>query len=201
MSLNSILSRLGVTERDLIESIIAEHFFADYGFVSAVSGGKVDVRHAILPSVVGKQLGETVSKSVELLFPSVAGFSLQFPVRVGDGVLLIGLRHYLNSTEAQVPQTTDVNLSYTQETLKAIPLGAINGSAGVVVEVSDDGVITLAKGSNDKAVARVDDTAMSDASVDPSAWPVLTALAALVGMPLTSITSKINTGSSKVKAG
>ena len=98
---NQILKSLGMTERDLIEAIIADHFFVDYGYVTETHGGaRVDVVHAVKPQIGGKQLLATESKLVELLFPRVAGFAIKFPVNKGDGVLLVGLRWRVANTLA-----------------------------------------------------------------------------------------------------
>ena len=132
---------LSMTERDLIEAIIAETFFADYGYVTAVIPAigddktRVDIQHIVKPKVVGQDLPPTVTRGVELLFPAGAGYSEEWDVKKGDGVLLIGLKWYVNTVDQSGPQSSDVNLHYTQETMKAIPLGRFNGSATVTLKI------------------------------------------------------------------
>lgn len=126
-----------VSERDVILSVIRSCFMADYGIVRTVSGNKtVDVEHAVLsvtrPGVVAdaRVLPAIVTKNVELLFPVMGGLSISGTVKVGDGVLLVGLRDLVPTTlgitaASQPPEFWH----YSQQTLKAIPLSAIKATS------------------------------------------------------------------------
>jgi hypothetical protein len=137
-----IFEHLGITERDLIKSIIASRFIVDFGIVVAVSADKtqVDVRHAVQPKLFKAQLPATVTKGVEVLWPASAAVAIQWDLAAGDTVLLVGLKDYVKTVKVSAPATTDVGLHYTQETMKAIPMGeygtpaqvTINGSGGLL---------------------------------------------------------------------
>lgn len=128
------LDLLGVSERQVIQSVIAEAFFADYGIVRAVNGNvTVDVEHAIRAvtragiQATSQVLDPTISKEVELLFPMMGGLSIEGTVNVGDGVLLIGLRGLLSSTVGITESKAPAEFwHYSQQTLKAIPLAGIS---------------------------------------------------------------------------
>ena len=142
------IEALGMTQRDLIKSVIAEAFFADFGTVKAVypsatSPQTVDVSHSVQPKSFGDQLDTTVTMGVELLFPGGGSeLSLEWDVNVGDPVLLVGLRDYVKAA-SPAPAPTDIPTHYTQETLKAIPLGPFSGSAAFMIKVTG-GVLQLA---------------------------------------------------------
>jgi hypothetical protein len=142
MSGFDLFAYLGITERDLIKSIIASRFFVDFGIVQAVSADKtqVDVKHAIQPKLFGTQLQTTVTKGVELLWPASAAMAIQWDIAAGDTVLIVGLKDFVKTVNVSSPAPTDVGLHYTQETMKAIPMGeygtpaqvTINGSGGLL---------------------------------------------------------------------
>ena len=137
-----LFANLGITERDLIKSIIASRFIVDFGIVVAVSADKtqVDVQHAIQPKLFGTQLQTTVTKGVEVLWPASAAMAIQWDLAAGDTVLLVGLKDFVETVKVSAPAPTDVGLHYTQETMKAIPMGeygtpaqvTINGSGGLL---------------------------------------------------------------------
>jgi hypothetical protein len=132
--INPILEQLGMTTRDLILNVVSAMFFLDFGVVKAVSADKkkVDVRHSIIQSVAGQPLPETVSIGIEVLWPGGGmQYSEQMDIAVGDPVLLIGLKDFVRSSGSAAPASTGVPLHYTQETMKAIPLGTYNSSATV----------------------------------------------------------------------
>ena len=145
--LGKLLENHSTTDRDVIKSIIAEFFFADFGTVAAVYGSPpatVDVNHSVQPKVYGQQMPTTLTKGVELLFPGGGGgMSFEWDVSVGDPVLLVGLRDFVKTVVAPQPAPTDVPLHYTQETLKAVPLGPYNSAAAFVIRVTG-GVLQLA---------------------------------------------------------
>jgi hypothetical protein len=144
--IGKLIENLGITKRDLIKSIIAEFFFADFGTVKAVHGSPptaVDVQHSVQPQLFGQQLETTVTKGIELLFiGGGAGMSFEWDVNQGDPVLLIGLRDIVSAANP-VPAPPGVTLHYTQETMKAIPLGPFKAGASFVIKVTG-GVAQLA---------------------------------------------------------
>jgi hypothetical protein len=137
------------SQADIIDSRINAKMFADYGTVTAVNGDKVDVTHATVQYLLSGQRCEPCqTKSIEVLYPATAAFSIKYPVAVGDRVLLIGLHSYVEA----VADVTDEGseplgfLHYHQATMKAIPLGSIDAS-DVRIEIDEDGncSATLAK--------------------------------------------------------
>ena len=139
-----------LTERNLIESILASFFIVDYGFIKNVNpDGTVDVTHAKqLQTMDGVTLSPTVTENVELLTVAGAGFSIKFDYKKGDRVLLLGLKDYVPKVEDVKSSTeTTVYLHYTRETLKAIPLCVFNSDAKATIEVKDG---TIAINGNTK---------------------------------------------------
>jgi hypothetical protein len=180
-ALNALLANLGITDRDLIEAVIASKFFADYGLVTATDQTTVDVMHAIKPNIAGTQLGPTVTKKVQVLWPSTGQLSIKSDVAVGDRVLLIGLRDFVRDVSGGLPSGNDVPLHYSKETMKAIPMGAFNSLA--VAQI-----IASAAGLEFKNAAGV--TMVSDMIGDPSFWAMLTALGGIFGLSFTSLKGK-----------
>lgn len=133
----NIMDFLKLNQRQIIQSVLADSFCADYGIVRKVTGNKtVDVEHAVLsvtrPGITAdaRVLPAILTANVELLFPVMAGLSISGTVSVGDGVLLIGLRDLLPTTQgitqpAQPPEFWH----YSQQTLKAIPLSALKAAS------------------------------------------------------------------------
>jgi hypothetical protein len=131
-----------LTLAKVIDSRINQKFMCDYGIVKTVSsdGTHVDVTHAaILTLVTGDQLPQTETKDVELIFPASSKFSIKYPVAVGDGVLLIGLKDYLASTLNVQPTPPQAIRHYSQDTLKAIPFSAVPSSPLSSLEIDDNG--------------------------------------------------------------
>lgn len=127
-----------LTERNLIESVLAGHYIIDYGFIKEVHGdGTVDVTHAKqLKTLAGKSLPATVTTGVEMLTISGTGFSLKFDYKKGDRVLLLGLKDFIPKVEDVTGATeTTAYLHYSRETLKALPLCVFSDEARVKVEI------------------------------------------------------------------
>jgi hypothetical protein len=84
---NDIFLNGQLTERSLIESILASHYIIDYGFIKNVNPDKtIDVTHAKqLKTYEGKSLKPTVTQKVEVLTISGGGFSIKFDYKKGDG--------------------------------------------------------------------------------------------------------------------
>lgn len=137
---SSILAAERYTDRDLIESILSSYFIVDYGFIKTVNeDSSVDVVHAKqLKTLDGKNLNATITKRIEMLTLSAAGFALKVDYKKGDKVLLLGLKDYVPKT-AEVTQATETTayMHYTRETLKAIPLCLFNNDAKVKIEVEE----------------------------------------------------------------
>ena len=128
MSDNNIteLAGLQYNTGDIIRQIVSSMFIADYGIVKAVNSDKtVDVTHAVRGEYIdGTPMSIAVSRSVEVIFPGSASFAQTWPIAVGDGVLLIGLKDYVHTTTGIVPPTAPPNEfpHYSRDTIKAIPL-------------------------------------------------------------------------------
>jgi hypothetical protein len=122
-----MIKGLSLTEREVTDSIIASNFIIDYGFISSVSADKklVDVKHIVKPTTGEDEvLQETLTKNVELLFPCSSNFQLIWDVEVGDGVILLGMKDYVEKiADKKQPEAANFFLHYKQETLKAIPFG------------------------------------------------------------------------------
>ena len=137
---NSIFLSEKLTDKDLIESILASHYIIDYGFIKKVNADDtIDVTHAKqLKTLDGKTLPATVTTNVEVLTIAGGGFSLKFDYKKGDKVLLLGLKDYIPKVEEVTSASeTTAFLHYTRETLKAIPLCIFNEDAKVTVQVED----------------------------------------------------------------
>lgn len=135
---NSIFLQEKLTERNLIESILASHYIIDYGFIKKVNADDtIDVTHAKqLKTLDGKTLPATVTTNVEVLTIAGGGFSIKFDYKKGDKVLLLGLKDYIPKVEEVTSASeTTAFLHYTRETLKAIPLCVFNDDAKVKIEV------------------------------------------------------------------
>lgn len=135
----SILDFLGISDRQVIQSVLADALIADYGIVKAVrDNAVVDVEHASLRVLMGGiqakpvTLDPRITYDVELLFPSSSGMAISWTIQPGDGVLLVGLQNVVPTvsgiTAAQEPPEF---WHYSSQTLKAIPLSAIRTDAQV----------------------------------------------------------------------
>ena len=130
-----------------IDSRINARFFIDYGKVVAVdtTKGTVDVEHAVNTVLWnGRTCGSMVTKGIELLTIGAASFGLTFPVAVGDGVVLIGLKNYV-ATVANIQSGQEPNdfSHYNRDTMKAVPLGIVaNPNVSVVVDAAGKVVLT-----------------------------------------------------------
>lgn len=152
---NSIFLSEKLTDKDLIESILASHYIIDYGFIKKVNADDtIDVTHAKqLKTLDGKTLPATVTTNVEVLTIAGGGFSIKFDYKKGDKVLLLGLKDYIPKVEEVTSASeTTAFLHYTRETLKAIPLCIFNDDAKVKVEV-EDGALKLTTTKNTEVEA------------------------------------------------
>ena len=136
----NVLDGMPVNEVDIIHSIIDSSFFADYGIVSTVnSDDTINVTHATLPVYYdGNALEKRETYNVEVIYPAGYNMGIKWPIKVGDGVLLIGLKNYIESTNGILEPTDkpDVSVHYTQNTMKAIPLQSVTAPK---ITISTDG--------------------------------------------------------------
>jgi hypothetical protein len=140
-----ILESLGMEEDDLIRWVLGKTYIVDFGFVVGVTGSpatKVNVKHAAHLIVVGQEQGDTITNDVEVLWPGGAAFSASFPIAAGDPVLLVALKDDV-SVARTTPSKADTPLHYTQETLKAIPLGKYNAGAGFLINVDSSHLLQI----------------------------------------------------------
>lgn len=129
-----------LTEKSLIESVLASFYILDYGYIKEVKADKtIDVVHAKkLKLTTGKDLKQTVTHNVEVLTLSAGSFSISIDYKKGDKVLLLGLKNYIPKVKDVTSATeTTIYQHYTRETLKAIPLCVFNGEAKVTVEAKE----------------------------------------------------------------
>jgi len=118
---------------DIIRQTISNTYIVDYGIVKTVNADKtVDVTHAVQGEYIdGTPMSLTVTRSVEVIFPGSAGMAITWPIAVGDGVLLVGLKQFVKSTNGiAVPSNPPKEFPhYNQDTLKAIPLQNVTSPA------------------------------------------------------------------------
>jgi hypothetical protein len=119
------------SEAQVIDSRIDAKEFADYGYVTAVNGGLVDVMIDAPVTVWGEAVSNVEIKGIELLFPVASGLSLEIEVKVGDQVLLLGLRTYVQNVASVKEQASLIRekpaspFMYSRETLKALPMSSL----------------------------------------------------------------------------
>jgi len=156
---NSVFFNEKNTERTLIESILSSFFILDYGYIKTVNADEtIDVVHAKkLKLINGKELNQTVTKSIEVLTLAGSGFSFKFDYKKGDKVLLLGLKNYIKNVKdvTQATETTSYQ-HYTRETLKAIPLCVFNGEAKVTMQIKDGNVTVDAKGKTEVSAQTIE---------------------------------------------
>ena len=135
----------GFNDRDLIDFVIGSYFIVDYGFVKSVNDDDtVNVVHAKkLALMNGDELGETLTKNLEVLTFSCAEFAVSFKAKEGDKVLLLALKDWVKSTaDVEKAETPEAYIHYERETMKALPMAAFDSEAKVKIEV-DDGDLTV----------------------------------------------------------
>ena len=146
---DNILNAQRYTDRDLIESIVGSFYILDYGYVSAVNSDKtINVTHAKrLTTRFGDTLPATITKNIQVLTLSGAGFSIQWDIKKGDKVLLLGLKNYIDDVDdVSTPEITSSTLHYSRETIKALPLCLFNDSALVNVSIEKGQMTIKAEG-------------------------------------------------------
>ena len=146
---NSVFYNEKNTEKTLIESILSSFYIIDYGYIKTVNADEtIDVVHAKkLKLINGKELNQTVTKSIEVLTLCGSGFSFKFDYKKGDKVMLLGLKDYIKRVDEVTSATeTTTYLHYSRETLKALPLCVFSDKAKVQISV-EDGKLTIANSS------------------------------------------------------
>jgi hypothetical protein len=152
------------------------------------------VEHAIQPVVAGEQQGTTITKGVEVLWPGGGGqLSAKWDLAVGDPVLLVGLKDFIPTVGGALPQTEQIPIHYTQETMKAIPMGAYKGTSAIPISVSG-GVMTVGDPATAQPSARKGDAVRLDQTTDQVGMVML---AGMLGIP--SLAGVVDAGSAKVK--
>ena len=190
---------------DIIENIVSNMFIVDFGTVTAVQVNTVNgqpvtvvtVQHAITLNKFGTILPATVTQNIEVLWPSSAGLSERGKIAIGDTVLLVGLKDLVASVANPTPGATDIQLHYSQETLKAIPLGTYKAGSTHTIDGSGSQLV-IDGGTN--GAARVGDN-VGDSAFWTWVLAVQAALSSL-GHPVTALTElTIVSGSAKVQVG
>ncbi|MBQ3837053.1 MAG: hypothetical protein II814_07975 [Treponema sp.] len=139
----------GFSDRDLIDFVIGSYFIVDYGFVKSVNDDDtVDVVHARKPALMdGEELGETLTKNLEVLTFSCAEFAVSFKAKKGDKVLLLALKDWVKSTaDVEKAESQEAFIHYERETMKALPMAAFDSEAKVKIEVDGGDLSVTADG-------------------------------------------------------
>lgn len=137
----SIYNAFSFTERNVIESIINNYFFIDYGFVESVNGdGTINVAHAkFLMAETGAQLEATRTKNIEVLTFSTKEISFKYKIAQGDKVLLLGLKNKVEKVEdVTIATKQTMPIHYNRDTMKAIPFGIFDENAKVQIDTTED---------------------------------------------------------------
>lgn len=149
--MKSLIMNRFFDDQQLIKAVINGLFFSDYGTVTAVqeAEGTVTVEHAVRDVLITDEkntgLPPTITGGVEVLYPMSGAFGIKFPIAVGDGVLLVGLRNYLPSTDYTESSVPPVFQHYTRNTLKAIPVRAfMDPTSRVEVDETGNTALTIA---------------------------------------------------------
>ena len=128
--------------KDVILSNIGATFFADYAIIDSVNSDKtINVVHATIPVLInGTVLPKTQTNNIEVLYPASAAFGMNWQLVKGDGVLLVGLKDYVDSTNGIVEPTEAPNvfMHYVQNTMKAIPLQSVTAPKVTINVVGSD---------------------------------------------------------------
>jgi hypothetical protein len=140
------------TEDERLRRGIRQLFIVDFGIIREISTDKtrVTVRHCAIQSMglaeglsqplhgSGLVDSETVTADVELLYLGSSAFGLTYDVSVGDIVLLLGSKDFIQTVaNTTIPQIPEIFPHYRQENLKAIPLKTtINVSVNITVDTT-----------------------------------------------------------------
>ena len=140
-----VLNAQSLTELDLIDAILAQHTIVDYGYVNKVNADKtVDITHAVKPMLLNRrELPETITRNVEVLTFAGAGFSIEWDIKSGDRMLLLGLKDYVRNAGTVVKaESQSSGIHYNRATIKAVPLCVFKTDAKATISIKD-GVVKL----------------------------------------------------------
>lgn len=141
----SVFNGQRFTDRDLIEAVVSQFYILDYGFVDKVNDDDtVNVTHATKPlTLTGESLDGITTENVEVLTFATAELAIDYKIKKGDKVLLLGLKNPIASV-GDVSQAEDSTsrLHYSRETLKAFPLCVFNSDAKVTLK-TDNGKLSI----------------------------------------------------------
>lgn len=126
-----------ISNKQLMESFLKNKTILDYGTILDITsdGLSCSVQHQVLDIFNGKVITKPlVTKKVELLYLNSSSISFDTTPKVGDPVLILGLRRFINSTKTPMPgpYAPLVPVAYERSNMKAIPLSAINGQSGLI---------------------------------------------------------------------
>jgi len=126
------------TETDLIRNIVSSYTFLDYGLVSRVNSGSVDVK------LINKKMGQELElKDVELLGLGSGALSVTVEAVEGDLVLLLGIRTYIDRlSSVEVPLDKASRIYYDLANVKAVQIAPPKESK-VTIDINADGKVTL----------------------------------------------------------
>jgi hypothetical protein len=160
----SQLTGLNYSQSDIVRSIINQTYIIDYGIVKTINSDKtIDVTHAVKSVLInGVDMPVTVTKNIEVLFPASYEFGIKWPMKTGDGVILLGLKDAVAETSGIVEPTNAPGefLHYCQNTMKAIPLQAVS-SPKVSLDVSSGGDLEI-KNTNTSGKITIKTTGSGD---------------------------------------
>jgi hypothetical protein len=127
-----------LTDNDVINSIINSKFIIDYGTIKSINkaGTLATIQHQVNANFNGKDY-TLVTPNVEVLYNSNSSLSLNSPPQVGDGVILFGLRRFLQTTTPplQDPVSQVSGAAYDRSTMKCFPLSTIGGQSLLTIAV------------------------------------------------------------------
>jgi hypothetical protein len=145
LDLNKLTESHLVTEDENTLDLVSGLYIVDYGIVKSISTDKktISVYHATKPVLYNQidgsetipQVGK-ITNGIELLYLGSSHLAFIYDVSVGDIVLLLGSKTYVdnieNITQADKPKMYS---SYNQENLKALP---IRKTTNVTVNITID---------------------------------------------------------------
>ena len=142
---NPMIDAQRYSDRDLIDFVIGSYYIIDYGFVKSVNDDNtVNVVHARKPVLMdGEELGETLTKRLEVLTFSCSEFSVSFKPKKGDKVLLLALKDWVkNVGDVEKAETPETFIHYQRETMKALPLSAFDQESKIRI-TADAGTLKV----------------------------------------------------------
>jgi hypothetical protein len=126
-----------ISDKQLLESFLKNKTILDYGTILSITsdGSKADIQHQVLDIFNGKVIQKPlVTKGVEVFYLNSSSLFIDNTPQVGDPVLILGLRRFINSTKTPMPMPYAPlsPVAYERSTIKAVPLSAINNQSGLI---------------------------------------------------------------------